>query len=93
MLEQSDFISHYPKLIFLMEVLLDSHSQRLIWDDFCHESIKNASSFIADLAQAVESFSLLSSHIEYKRAHGDNDNCLQNSDYVIRRVVFEEKSS
>ncbi|CAG9530711.1 unnamed protein product [Cercopithifilaria johnstoni] len=89
----------FDKILKLMTVLIDSHSQRFVWNEKCHSVIRNASCFAATMftylllifhVQLIDMFRHLEQQLEQKKKIADEAPEI-NSDYVIRKISFAQK--
>ncbi|VDN03578.1 unnamed protein product [Thelazia callipaeda] len=74
----------------LMGVLIDSHSQRFIWDEKCHSTIRNAASCSSAMVQLFDLFRHLEQRLN-QREKIEDDFSVINNDYIIRNIRFSQK--
>ncbi|EJW80069.1 hypothetical protein WUBG_09023, partial [Wuchereria bancrofti] len=43
----------FDKILKLVAVLADSHSQRFVWDEKCHDAIRDAACFAATMVSLI----------------------------------------
>ncbi|VDK75883.1 unnamed protein product [Litomosoides sigmodontis] len=91
----------FDKILKLMAVLIDSHSQRFVWDEKCHNAIRDAACFAATMVfnsntrnlllifhvQLIDMFRHLEQQLEQRKKIADDAPDI-NSDYVIRKIRY-----
>ncbi|VDK84336.1 unnamed protein product, partial [Onchocerca ochengi] len=80
----------FDKILKLVAVLADSHSQRFVWDEKCHTVMRDAAWFAATMVQLIDMFRHLEQQLEQREKMVDNAPEI-NSDYIIRKISFAQK--
>ncbi|OZC10115.1 hypothetical protein X798_02705 [Onchocerca flexuosa] len=80
----------FDKILKLVAVLADSHSQRFVWDEKCHTVMRDAAWFAATMIQLIDMFRHLEQQLEQREKIVDNAPEI-NSDYIIRKISFAQK--
>ncbi|KAM3728371.1 Ribosomal RNA small subunit methyltransferase [Dirofilaria immitis] len=91
----------FDKILKLVAVLADSHSQRFVWNEKCHTVIRDAACFAATMifgynlflmfyVQLIDMFHHLGQQLAQREEIAGDASGI-NSDYVIRKINFAQK--
>lgn len=82
----------FNKTVNLLNALIDSHAQRLIWNEKSKESLSNATELLTDMMQSLDVFNNFDVRLKQRLKLGNKlFDEPRRSDYSIQKVPFKLK--